>query len=400
MGLICASMLTMRVARPVFPGIWIFAGFASVIAAATSTRSADVAENLFVGTQLLILLGFGSFVLTYNAVRDPKFAQCVSVAFLTGQTLSAGVAVAQLLGSSVEVPGFIYGEAYGRASGLTEHPNTLGLMACIAALITFKISIGGGKIRSILILALVINILGIVASGSITAMLSLCIGFLVLVVCMRDRLGRMALWGLALTTILASTATMTGIISYFPSLTARYAQITGSSGNSSWAARQLTYEYAWDRITESPILGNGLSTQTSGTFNGIITVHNMVLRSWFQGGVFLGVAFAVIVLAMIVIVIRAMIHKECGVESAVIAAILVYGAVSPLFEQRHFWVPLLVAWASISAFTSSRVSAGQSEQRLLLTRPRPHASGRQGLTRVKNPPSTSSRTHRRRTSYK
>ncbi|WP_237570011.1 O-antigen ligase family protein [Mycolicibacterium lacusdiani] len=354
MSLICVPILFLRVARPLYPVIWLFGGFASLLAIVTATKSAEVTENLFVGAQLFILLGLGSFVLTYEAVRDPRFVNRVAVAFVIGQTLSASIAVVQLSGLSIRVPGFIYGAVYGRASGLTEHPNTLGIMACIAVLVTLKISVSTRKLRGLVLLALGTNVLGIVASGSFTAMLALGVGLAVLVVCMRDSLGRMALWGVVSTAFLGLVVTATGAIDYFPSLSARYAQVTGSSETSSWAARQLTYDYAWRSIAESPLMGNGLGAQTSGTYNGVITVHNVILRSWFQGGPFLGVAFALIVVAMGVGITKAMLRRRHGTEAAVIAAVLTYAAVSPLFEQRHFWLPLLVAWASMSAHAYHR----------------------------------------------
>lgn len=354
MSLICVPILFVRVARPLYPVIWIFGGFASLLAVVTATKSAEVTENLFVGAQLFILLGLASFVLTYEALRDPRFVNRVAVAFVVGQTLSASVAVVQLLGLSIRVPGFIYGAEYGRASGLTEHPNTLGIMACIAVLVTLKISVSTRRLRGLVLLALATNVLGIVASGSFTAMLALGVGLVVLVVCMRDSLGRMALWGIACTVFLGLVVTATGAIDYFPSLSARYAQVTGSSETSSWAARQLTYDYAWRSIAESPLIGNGLGAQSSGTYNGVITVHNMILRSWFQGGPFLGVAFALIVVGMGVAITKAMLRRRHGTEAALIAAVLMYAAVSPLFEQRHFWLPLLMAWASMSAHACRR----------------------------------------------
>ena len=120
MVLLCVPALFGRVSRPLYPAIWLFAGYASFVAILTATKIATVNDNLFVGAQLIALLGFGSFTLTHNAMHDPRFILRVSVAFLIGQTASALVAVLQLMGQSIVVSGKIYGSVLGRAAGLAE----------------------------------------------------------------------------------------------------------------------------------------------------------------------------------------------------------------------------------------------------------------------------------------
>lgn len=349
MATIGGAALLWRVARPVLPAIWIFTGFAAVVAVATATRSATVGENVFVGAQLVLLLGLGPFVLTRAAVADSSFASRAALGFLVGQTLSAAVAVSQLLGSTIQVPGFVYGAVYGRASGLTEHPNTLGVMSCIAILLSMRMCMDHRRLRLLALSAMATNAIGLISSGSLTAVLALACGVAVLVVSRRDALGKVAVFGLAAAGAVALIVSKTGIVEYFPSLTARYLQVTGSAKTSSWEARKQTYDFAWDSITRDPLFGNGLSTRTSGTFNGVITVHNLVLRAWYQGGLLLAIGFGLLVLGMVVVVVTSMARKRNGVEAGVIVAILVYASVSPVLEQRHFWIPLLIAWAAISA---------------------------------------------------
>ena len=363
MGLICASVLLMRMARPLYAAIWALAGCASLVAILTATNAAKVVDNLFVGAQLLALLGFGVFVLTFNTLNDPRFAQRVSIAFLIGQTLSSAVAVSQLLGHPIHVPGTVFGAAWGRAAGLTEAPNTLGLMACIGILLAASILVVTIKSRIVVLVTLATNLLGILASGSLSALLALACGMLVFIVCNRDSFGRMALWAgafvFAATVGLASG--VAGVLSYLPSVTNRYMEVTGqAAGGSSLEVRKLTYDFAWNKFAEDPIFGQGLSTKASGTYDGVMGVHNALLRAWYQGGILLAAAFALIMLAMLLAIAHAMIRKEIGGETSILIATLVYAAVSPVLEQRQIWIPVLIAWASISARRSYHNNSNSS----------------------------------------
>lgn len=352
MALICASVVLMRMARPLFTIVWTLAGCASLAATLTATNAATIADNLFVGAQLLALLGFGVFVLTFNTLNDPRFVQRLSAAFLVGQTLSSAVAVSQLLDHPIHVPGTVFGAVWGRAAGLTEAPNTFGLMSCVGVLLAVAILVMTTKFRIVVLVALSANLLGILASGSLSALLALASGMLVLIVCKRDSLGRMALWGgafvFAATVGLASG--VAGFLSYLPSITDRYMEVTGqAAGGSSLEVRKLTYDFAWKSIADDPIFGQGLSNKASGTYDGVIGVHNALLRAWYQGGILLAAAFALIMLGMLLAVTQAMIRKDNGCEAGILLATLVYAAVSPLLEQRQIWLPALVAWGSISA---------------------------------------------------
>ncbi|MCV7056543.1 O-antigen ligase family protein [Mycolicibacterium gilvum] len=331
-----------------------FAGYATLISALTATDQVTVSDNVFVAVQILALIGLAPFALTRNASDDEYFAKRVSVAFLAGQTLSALVAVLQLLGQTIEVPGTIYGAVYGRAAGLAEHPTTLGLMSCIAVLVSLRILFTSRRFRILVLVALAANLLSLVASGSLTsAVMGLAIGLLVLVFCEREHLGRMLGWGVTFVVLLAVVFAATGVGQHLPSLAERYDQVTSPTEAGSWNARTLTFDFAWNRIMEDPVFGEGLSAKARGSYNGVTTVHNSVLRAWYQGGVILGIAYGALFFVVLVVVIRSMARRKYGGEASVMAAIFAYAMVSPLLEQRHLWLPVLICWASISRMESA-----------------------------------------------
>jgi len=332
--------------RPLYSAVWAYAGYASFVAILTATKEGTIAENLFVGAQLVLLVGFGPFAMTANAVIDPKFAQRVSVAYLLGQTLSAITSVAQLLGQS------FLGSAplQGRAYGLSEHPNTFGLLSCVAVLIALQMLLTARRFRLLAFVALAANVIGLIASGSVSSMMALAVGLPVLIISRRDHLGRMTVGAIACAIALWLIGTFSGIFSYLPSVARRYGQVTGQTESvSSWELRTLTYKFAWERISDEPIFGVGLHAQYSGTFNGITVTHNIFLRAWYQGGILLGIALGLVVVVVLIASFRAMISKHHGGEASVLVALFAFALTSASFEQRQFWLPVLVAWGSISA---------------------------------------------------
>ncbi|CAA0128237.1 Uncharacterised protein [Mycolicibacterium vanbaalenii] len=344
--LIAIPIISLRAARPLYPGIWAFAGYASVVAILTSTKTSTIEQNLFVGMQLFILLGFGVFALTASAVTEPKFVERVSGAFLIGQSLSAIAAVLQVLGQSALGAQAVH----GRAPGLAGHPNSLGLLSCIAILLALQILVATRKFRVFVIAALSANMLALFASGSLSSFMAVAIGLLVFILCRREHVGKLTIGGIAFAVTLWLVGRFSGIVDYLPSVVQRYRQVTGQTdAESSWEFRMRTYDFAWSKVVEEPFFGNGLNAESSGTFNGITVTHNLVLRGWYQGGAFLAVAFALIVAAVLIVAARAIVRKEHGAEAAILVAIIAFALTSAFFEQRDYWLPLLFAWASISA---------------------------------------------------
>jgi O-antigen ligase len=345
-ALIAIPMLFMHGGRrPLYPAVWVFAGYAAIVAILTATKEATTAENLFVGSQLVLLVGFGPFAMTANALIDPKFVQRVSVAFLIGQFLSDIAAISQRLSLSlVESRPF-----WGRAYGLAEHPDTFGLLSCLAILIALQFLLNTRKFRSLALIALAANIMALIASGTLSAMMALLIGLAVTIVTRRDHAGKMALSGIACAVFLWLVGRISGIFNYLPSVQQRYLEVMGQSKlDSSLEGRILTYRFAWSKIIDDPITGIGLNYKYSETTNGA-AVHNVFLRAWYQGGIFLATAIALIVIAVLIVALKTMIEKVHGGEASVLVAIFAFALTSSYFEQRQFWLPVIVAWGSISA---------------------------------------------------
>lgn len=360
--MICISTLLRRVARPLYPAVWALAGCLSLISILLAPSVAAIIDNLFVGAQLILLLGFGAFVLTYNAITDAKFTRRVGIAFLIGQSLSASVALAQQMGYFFTPAAVIY----GRSSGLAGEKNALGLMTSIGVLISVQILLTSRKFQMFASIALAVNILSLISSGSLSAVLGLSIGLVVMFFCMRDYIGKAAIWGTAISVAIWIATRFVGEFERLPSLFVRYREVTGQAGGkTSWEDRKQTYDFSWNKITDDPVVGVGLNVRDSGTFDGIMAVHNYVLRAWYQGGIFLAIAFSLITIAIVIVVLQAMIRKETAGEAGILIAVLVFGAWQSVLEQRTFWLPILVAWASISATAATKAAPSAGATRPL-----------------------------------
>ena len=343
-GLLVGSAVLWQLARPRYPVIWVFAGFASVFAMLTATNEATVKSNLAIGSQLAILLGLGVFVMTANANRSARFVELVSLAFVAGQTLSSLAGIAQVTGRSV----FGSESIEGRASGLAQHPNTLGMMATIALLLCMSMLLQGTRHRIFVLAITVVNIGGLMATGSLSSLLAAALGVSVLLIAMRDRIKHLFASVAAIGVALLLVTTFTDITDGIRSPIDRYLQVTGQTSDAStWEIRQRTYDFAWENIKEQPFFGNGLAAEFGGTFNGITVTHNVFLRSWYQGGILLALAIALILAAVAIVAIRSMVRKESGTPAAVLVAMMGFALTSAFFEQPDYWIPALVAFAAI-----------------------------------------------------
>ncbi|WP_187589873.1 O-antigen ligase family protein [Gordonia sp. OPL2] len=350
-SLIVGSAVFLRLARPLFPGVWLFAGLASAIAVLTATDTATIPENAFVGAQLFAVLGLAVFVMTANVRRSRNFVAAFSLSFLAGQSASSLAGIAQAAGFDV----LGIETVQGRAAGLSSHPNVLGLMSSIAILVCLTMLLRGAPqlgtsfARVALGALTVVNVGGLLSTGSLSSMMSAGIGVLVTVAVMRDRIKHFVLAVVATAASLWFVAEFTSVFNTFRSPADRYLQVTGqTTADSTWDIRKLTYEYAWQSIKEAPLFGRGLPAEYGGTYDGITLTHNIFLRAWFQGGVLLAIAVGAIIIAIAVAAIRAVVRKQHGGAAGVLVTIAAFALTSAFFEQPDYWLPAIVAWAAIS----------------------------------------------------
>ncbi|MFD6855987.1 O-antigen ligase family protein [Rhodococcus sp. NPDC060090] len=346
LGLISISLVLGRVSRPMFPAVWLFAGFSALIATVTATDNAVVSENLYVGAQLFLLIGVGPFAMRWMVERNVRFTRNVGAAFLVGQTLSSSAGILQvtgvtILGSTV---------TQGRAPGLAAHPNTLGVLALVAILICVY-ELTQHRRRKVIFsvtVILILNIGGLLATGSLSSLLAGAFGILVLAVCIRDRVSNVLRIGIFIGLLSWLILSLTSFSESLRTPADRFMQVTGqTSAESTWGIRLRTYEFAWSSISREPLFGVGLSPERGVTFDGITVAHNIFLRAWFQGGLLLAISVALIIGAIAIVALRSMWIGESGLAAGLLVAMMGFALTSAFFEQPDYWLPVLLAWASL-----------------------------------------------------
>ncbi|MBY4225554.1 O-antigen ligase family protein [Rhodococcus fascians] len=345
-ALIIGGILTGRCARPArFAGIWIVAGYASLVAIVTATDLGSPSANLRVGVQLFVILGLGVFVLTGSVRRDPRFVATVVTAFLVTQTASAAAGIAQLSGF------VILGQATinERSPGLSGHPNVLGVMASIAIIVCLAASQQTDKRRLLIAGCAAVNVGGLLATGSLSSMSACALGLLVAAFALRVRTATIVRVALAVTLTGWLVYTYTDLADKLSTPSSRFLQVTGQTdAASTLEIRSETYQFAWDAIQKSPWAGVGLSSNNAASFDNVTVVHNLFLRSWYQGGILLALAVALIVGAVILVALRSIGRGQDGAAAGVLVAVITFALTSAFFEQPYYWLPLLLAFAMLT----------------------------------------------------
>lgn len=345
LALLVASAAFGMVARPYFAGLWIFSVCATLVAILSATNLASVRGNVFVGAQMLILLGLGAFVLRANVLRDPMFVRRVATAFLIAQTVSAAAGIAQIAG----IPMLGNQAVNERAPGLAGHPNVLALMGGIAVLLCFREAFLDASRRRMVIVVAAINFAGIIASGSLSALSACLLGLIIMAISFRIRTATIIKSAAAVGVGFWLVLTYTDFGENVRTPLDRYMQVTGQTNAvSTLDIREETYGYAWQAIHDSPLFGVGLDAAYAASFDDVTVVHNVFLRAWYQGGILLAAAIGALVLAIIVVALRAMRTRTNGAAAAILVTIMAFALTSAFFEQAYYWLPALLAWATLS----------------------------------------------------
>ena len=343
-AIIAATFCLGLAARPTFTYIWIVSGYAALVAIGTATESATPLSNARVGLQLFVLLGLCAFTLAGAVRRDPRFYPTVGVAFLIGQTFSSLAAIIQLTGRPVL--GFV--TLNDRSPGLAGHPNVLGLMSAIGLILCLTAFVNGTR-RTLTTGVAAINIGGLLATGSLSSMTACGLGLLIAAIAFRVRLTAIVQTiAIALVTFWLATS-FTDFGANLRSPGDRFLQVTGQTeAVSTLEIRNETYEYAWNSILHNPWAGVGLSANNAASFDSVTVVHNVFLRAWFQGGILLAVAIALIIGAAVYVAIKSVATRTNGTAAGVLVAVMFFALTSAFFEQPYYWLPVILAFVSYS----------------------------------------------------
>jgi O-antigen ligase len=279
--------------------------------------------------------------------------------FIWGLLISAGiqaaVAVIQIINggplgwwSLGEIDRFSYETtAFYRAPGLSMHPNYLGgylVLALFGAVLLARQNYVRGKSPALPIIIGVLCIVGMVTTLSRSAMLSTMVGFAPLVIIwllsVNPRLRPLIMGGVGLA-ILA--AVVWG-----------YLVLAGNVQARILAPREFFFDYSWEVITQSPIIGVGAGNLMIAVGDNrleyvphLLPVHNVYLYIWAELGL---PGLALFLLGCFSLLRRIRISRDMLVWGCCFAAVCVimlfdnyWWAVHP-FRAAFFWL-IGLGWA-------------------------------------------------------
>lgn len=354
---VAAAMLFGAIREPRHYVVWAFGALLVFVAAVLVAGSAiDPGASTTLGSRLAIAWILLPLV-ACHAMRNSREISRLSTAFVVGQSVSA------LIGIITSVTGgSVMGAAMtqGRAEGLAGHPNILGLMASVAALLSVQRAVeGSGVARA----AFAVNVLAVLLSGSISSLGALVVGGAVLVASHPTR-GRL-LWKVVVPGALALVAALY-ISTRFGFTLSPLERVRRTSGQTVYVStldeRAMTWRFALDRIARDPFRGVGLDDSSGQTDDGATLVHNILLRSWLQGGIVLVLAVGGVLLSGLAAIGRSLRRSQGGSAAAILATVIAFSLTSASFFQLYFWIVYVAAWVVLVGPSSSSRIGGDPRQ--------------------------------------
>jgi O-antigen ligase len=348
--LVVATVLCLlSLARPpgrVPVGVGVAVALAVLAATALAVSSPAPVLELAVGARLCMVWLVWTWVASV-VLRTREQVAAAATAFVLGACLSSVVALGQLAGVDLR-PYFLAAPDEGttaRFIGLGGHANGQG--GCLAVALVLCLAAALARYRRVgALVATVLVSAGLLLTASITGILTAVVGLVVLL--WRARSPRSALRGIL--GVSAAGLALVILRRAFPAVVTpfdRYESAIGVGGTSTVGQRMETIRFAWGRISESPFAGIGFG-EGGGTYNGVTQAHNMLVLSWYQGGILL--LLAVVVMSVTVLAVGARVRGDVGTAllAATVAAFF-FAQTGPSLYDRFVWFPAVLLLAAAAA---------------------------------------------------
>jgi O-antigen/teichoic acid export membrane protein/O-antigen ligase len=349
--------------------VFSFGGFLSTFAAVVPWKSGAIVLRLIALT--IFWFWLGSVVLERPAHVRRAISFWICSAAITG-----AAALLQLVAGDV-IPNT--DPIYGRSTGFTNHPNDLGGITAVAIVPALMLATREAvsplrRAGAFLVVALVGG--GLISSGSVGALLAAGIAIFAWLALERLSVHSFLLFGAAsvcvvgLVTVQHSRGAQTPLERVIRVTTPSDA-VTAQSGSGSLESRVSIYHHAARRIADDPFVGVGLDlasiTKPFGTVSYEYDVHNLLLGTWYEAGLF-GVSGILIVLFAVFRTGRLALlasrspdeHREAAALTSAVVAFVVFSMSEPIIFSRFGWVAAALLLAHRTTQERRQVSTGES----------------------------------------
>jgi O-antigen ligase len=297
----------------------------------------EVAKYIYL---LAIWLWLGTMVLT-----RPAHVYVALCCWLCSSAVSGlGALAAIYFGLAVKSATFA-----GRAKGLTEHMNELGMVGAMALVpsIILALSAQGLLMRTLGAVCAIAVLCALVLSESFSALIAAVVVMLLWAVSLLDlkrlRVGPSAFLAVFCVLGIVRALTLQGTQG-MPTVFDRLARFQERSGaNRTLGFRIATIAEAWDSIAKDPFIGVGLDQESAQTPSGEF-VHDYPLSQWYEGGAlsFIGILIIMscIVFMDVEIIRQANSFLEWWLGVACLmcfCSFFIYALASPIEHHRDAW---------------------------------------------------------------
>lgn len=290
-----------------------------------------------------------------NTLTNSRWRVQAMTAFIGGSTISSLVAIIQVkfhtLGYLPATHGNIT-EAQ-RAVGLTANvPDLLGAMDAVAIVMVLGLMLfsGSGRFRWRLV-ALIVMGVAIILTASVSGMICTLFGCLVLL--LRGRVRVRTVIAVAVAVFVVYTVG-TGLLAKgsgenLNPISRLEQTLSPGSGYGTVSVRQSTWESAWQGIVQSPVWGHGLDAASGAVYYdpyvGVAyPTHNLILITWYQGGILWLFGAAIAVMAAFRRVIGSARRDPLrNIVFSSMAVVLLFSMQAPELVDRWFWMPMVLA---------------------------------------------------------
>lgn len=290
------------------------------------------------------------------------------VAFGSGAAICGSGTVLQYFAGSSIIPGADVTNV-GRFSGFAQSVSDTGAITALGVVIAIGLFAGyRGRKRVGALLILAFSAIGLLLSGSVSGLIAVFVGCLVLAIRRVVMVKHMVLIGVVGVVVLSFVATIQEKSNALDPF-ARVLQTLGLGENAAYntsGSRISTYKAAIDGFLSNPVVGAGLD-YGSTIADGKYPAHNLFLAASFGGGILL-------LLAIIFAVVRPFRGRWIGADRSIEVSIVVAMTVSalafamtaPSLFNRYLWIPmgLLLVMRHLSNTRKNATGHRDSEQAL------------------------------------
>jgi hypothetical protein len=230
---------------------------------------------------------------------------------------------------------------YGRIPGLAQHVTDAGGTFAIVLPFAIGALIYQTRRRPLVASAAALSLVALLLTGSVSGILSAFMGMVVLGLQRKSRLVALLLVPLlAVVGYAGSVRLQTSEFDVSPLERIRVTTGGGRERESNTLSVRLETDRAAVRgILDQPLFGRGLDEGSAPVYRKFAT-HNMLLLSWYQGGLLVFVGVMIMLSSIAAVVLRATPRSTLGPPLlASLASAFVFAMTSPLLYARYLWFP-------------------------------------------------------------